>query len=172
MWLVYSNKGDNKTVWPGQARACYRFSVVQVLILGLFIGVIRTGGAAFHLWNQMRYLEGHTYLTVNSSLCASHHIQYTQSWLSSIFPFKADSQLSQAIAGSSEGPLLRYPVACPLQSSSCGCESIHQHHLHHTTTQGKLILNVAKCLWSHPLKSCGNVVAKCPSGSLVEVQTA
>ena len=30
---VYSNKGDNKTVRPGQARACYRFSVVQVLIV-------------------------------------------------------------------------------------------------------------------------------------------
>ena len=30
---MYSNKGDNKTVQPGQTRACYRFSVVQVLIV-------------------------------------------------------------------------------------------------------------------------------------------
>ena len=47
--------------------------------------------------SSMQSSEGHTYLTANSSLCARHPIQYTQSRLSSAFPFKADSQLSQAI---------------------------------------------------------------------------
>lgn len=101
--------------------------------------------------SSMKSNEGHTYLTANSSLCARHHIQYTQSRLSSAFPFKADSQLSQATLCRLFSPLLRYPVACKVRSS-CGCESIHRHHLHHTTTQGKLILNVAKCQWSHSLE--------------------